>query len=592
MLNQRIRSSTKSFRFTSNVCVYSRKVLVFILTYFAAGIHAEELFTDRAKEYGIDFVHFNGMSGELYIAEILGGGAAFVDYDNDGDLDIYLIQGHMLGKGKTLKDALVPPPAGQPLSDRLYRNDLVIQQDGRRTLRFTDVTQAAKIDSTGYGMGVAVGDYDNDGWADLYVTNFGSDQLWHNNGDGTFSNATAKAGLGDPGWGVSAAFYDVDHDGDLDLYVGHYVQFSTDKNVACHAPNSARDYCAPQSYDSLPDRLYRNRGDGTFENVAKKSGITREFGPALGVIAADFNGDGWGDIYGANDGAANQLWINQGDGTFKDEALLAGVAVNMEGAAEGSMGVDAGDFDGDGDEDLFMTHLQNETNTIYVNDGQGWFEDRTLATGLGAPSKAFTSFGTAWIDYNNDSWLELFIANGDVRVSPFLVRAGDIHPLHQTNQLFVNLGNGRFKEVTQQAGKVFGLSEVSRGAAFGDVDNDGDTDILVGNNNGPARLLINNIGNHNHWLGLRLLDTSGREALGAKVVVSRPGVKSVWRRVRTDGSYGSANDPRVLVGLGQSTKVNAIRIHWVSGRTEEWSATALNRYSTLQEGGGKEVTKK
>ncbi len=564
-----------------------KKLLILFAIGIASGVQAEDWFTDRAEETGLDFLHFNGMSGEYYLAEILGGGVALFDYDNDGDLDVYLVQGHMLGKGKTSKDAVVAPPPGQRLHDRLYRNDLVIRADGRRILRFSDVTQAAGIEATGYGMGVAVGDYDNDGWTDLYVTNWGRDQLWHNNGDGSFSNATARAGLGAPGWAVGAAFFDYDRDGDLDLYVGHYVKFSVEKNVRCYAPTSARDYCAPQRYDYLPDRLYRNRGDGTFEDVSEKAGIASEFGPALGVIAADFNGDGWGDIYVANDGEANQLWINQRNGTFKNEALLAGVAVNMEGAAEGSMGVDAGDFDGDGDEDLFMTHLQNETNTLYLNNGQGWFEDRTLSTGLGPPSKAFTSFGTAWFDYDNDGWLDLFIANGDVRVVPILVRAGDKYPLHQTNQLFRNLKNGRFKEVTRQAGKVFELSEVSRGAAFGDVDNDGDTDILVGNNNGPARLLINNVGNHHHWLGLRLLGKAGHEALGAKVAVYRKGAKPLWRRVRTDGSYGSANDSRILVGLGKATRVESVRVDWPSGRMELWPSLPIDRYNSLEEGHGK-----
>jgi hypothetical protein len=564
-----------------------KQLLIFFVICVASGVQAEDWFSDRAEETGLDFVHFNGMSGEYYLAEILGGGVALFDYDTDGDLDVYLTQGHMLGKDKTLKDAVVAPRPGQTLNDRLYRNDLVIRADGRRILRFSDVTQAAGIEATGYGMGVAVGDYDNDGWTDLYVTNWGSDQLWHNNGDGSFSNATARAGLGAPGWAVSAAFFDYDRDGDLDLYVGHYVKFSVDKNVLCYAPTSARDYCAPQRYDFLPDRLYRNRGAGTFEDVSAKAGIAREFGPALGVIAADFNGDGWGDIYVANDGEANLLWINQRNGTFKNEALLAGVAVNMEGAAEGSMGVDAGDFDGDGDEDLFMTHLQNETNTLYLNNGQGWFEDRTLSTGLGPPSKAFTSFGTAWFDYDNDGWLDLFIANGDVRVVPILVRAGDKYPLHQTNQLFRNLKNGRFKEVTRLAGEVFELSEVSRGAAFGDVDNDGDTDILVGNNNGPVRLLINNVGNHRHWLGLRLLDKAGHEAVGAKVAVYRKGAKPLWRRVRTDGSYGSANDSRILLGLGKATRVERVRVDWPSGRTEMWSSPPIDQYTTLEEGHGK-----
>lgn len=550
-------------------------------------VYSEAFFTDQAEASGIDFVHFNGMSGEFYFVENVGSGAALFDYDNDGDLDVYLSQGHMLGEGKTLDDALFPPVAGERFVDRLYRNDLVVHKDGRRSLRFTEVTEASGLRASGYGMGVAVGDYDNDGWKDLYLTNFGRDQLWRNRGDGTFSEVTQKAGLGEPGWAVSAAFLDFDRDGLLDLYVGRYLQYSLDRNKACFAPTSARDYCAPHTYDALPDRLYRNKGDGSFEDVSEKAGISREFGPALGVIAADFNGDGWTDIYVANDTLANQLWINRKHGTFSNEALLAGVAVNMAGAAEASMGVDAADFDGDGDEDLFMTHLHGETNTIYVNNGEGWFEDRSLATGLAAPSKAYTSFGTAWFDYDNDGWLDLFVANGEVRVISALAKAGDTYPLHQTNQLFANLGNGRFKEITSQAGKVFEHSGVSRGAAFGDLDNDGDTDILVTNNNGRARLLINNVGNRNHWLGLRLVNDLDQDVIGARVAIHRPKSKPLWRRVRADGSYASANDPRVLVGLGSAKTVEAIRVYWPDGLVEQWRDVAVDHYLTLAKGKGK-----
>jgi hypothetical protein len=261
----------------------------------------------------------------------------------------------------------------------------------------------------------------------------------------------------------------------------------------------------------------------------------------------------------------------------------------MEGAAEASMGVDAVDVDGDGDEDLFMTHLLGETNTIYINNGQGWFEDRTVSTGLAAPSQGFTSFGTAWLDVDNDSWLDLMIGNGGVNNFLSLVLANDPYPLHQTNQLFANLGGGRFKEVTSEAGKVFALSEVTRGIACGDLDNDGDADALVVNNNGRARLLVNQVGQRHHWVGLRLIDKSGRDALGARVGVSRSGQPDLWRRARSDGSYASSNDPRVLVGLGASAKVAGVRVHWPSGRIEAWPTLAVDRYTTLREGTGKEV---
>nr|MBS0020343.1 CRTAC1 family protein [Gammaproteobacteria bacterium] len=540
------------------------------------------VFSERGAELGIGFEHFNGMLGKFYFPEIVGAGAALFDCDNDGDLDLYLVQGATLEEG----EARSPPSAGRILSDQLYRNDRMVQADGTPRLHFTDITAASGIQEHDYGMGAAAGDIDNDGFVDLYVTNFGANRVWHNEGNCTFKDWTVRAGVGDPRWSVSAAFFDYDRDGWLDLFVGNYVDFSLAKHRPCYAPTSAQDYCSPQIYEPLQNRLYRNRGDGTFEDVSVQAGISRESGGALGVVTADLNGDGWSDIYVANDGRPNQLWVNQRDGTFEDDALLAGAAVNRDGAAEGSMGVDAADFDGDGDEDLFMTHISDETNTVYVNDGQGWFQDQSAQTGLGAPSQGYTAFGTAWIDYDNDGWLDLFVANGEVKIIPALARAGDPYPLHQPNQLLRNLGNGRFVDVTAQAGEAFELSEVSRGAAFGDIDNDGDVDIVVTNNNGPSRLMLNNVGNQSHWLGLRLLTSAGRDAAGARVAVYRPSQPPLWRRTRTDGSYASANDPRVLVGLGNDTEVASVQIHWPSGRIEQWQGLPVDRYSNLREGEG------
>lgn len=557
-----------------------------------SGIYAKpdtELFTDVAGQSGLDFWYFNGMSGEYYFTENIGGGVALIDYDKDGDLDVYITQGHMLGEGKALKDALFPPPVGQPLTDRLFRNDLSVDKNGQRILKFTDVTETAGIKASAYGMGVTTGDFDNDGWMDLFVTNYGTNQLLRNNGNGTFTDVTRKAGLNDPGWSVSAAFVDIDRDGHLDLYVGNYVYFTFAQNKACFAPNGSRDYCGPNFFKPMQDRLYRNQGDGSFEDITVSAGINRASAPGMGVISADFNLDGWLDIYVANDGQANQLWINQQNGRFKDEAFMAGVAVNMEGAPEASMGVDAADFDNDGDADLFMTHLSGETNTIYVNDGEGWFEDRSIATGLAAPSKGYTAFGTAWIDYDNDGWLDLFVANGDVRVMPILIKAGDRYPLRQPNQFFVNK-QGIFTDITHQAGDAFKLAEVSRGTAVGDLDNDGDSDIVLINSNGPVRLLLNNTGNKNHWLGLIVLNARGQLALGARVAIHRKDGNILWRRIRVDGSYASSRDPRLVVGLGNSKNLEKVVVYWPDGSAaEEWRDMTPDGYNTLTAGQGKAV---
>ena len=406
----------------------------------ASGAAAQPPFIDRAAESGLDFVHFNGMSGRKYILEVSGSGAALLDYDNDGDLDAYLVQGALAGPGVELADAIFPPPADRPLGDRLFRNDSAPGPDGSMVLRFVDVTEASGIVAEGYGMGVAVGDYDNNGYADLYLANFGSNQLLRNRGDGTFEDVTEAAAADDPRWTVPAAFVDYDRDGWLDLFMANYVDFTYARHTVCSLPTGVPDYCSPLAYRPVGDRLLRNRGDGTFEDVTRRSGIDDAFGNGLGVVTADFNGDGWPDIYVANDMMANQMWINQGDGTFVDEGLLAGSALNEEGEAEASMGVVVGDVDADGDLDLFMTHLAGETNTLYLSDGAGGYTDGTRRSGLGRASWEYTAFGTAWLDLENDGWLDLIIANGAVSTIETLASAGEIYPLHQPNQLFRNLG--------------------------------------------------------------------------------------------------------------------------------------------------------
>jgi enediyne biosynthesis protein E4 len=551
-----------------------------------------EWFVERAKETGLDFVHFNGMSGEGYYPEIMAPGVGLLDYDNDGDLDVYVVQGQMLGPGKTVKDAIYPPRG--PLRDALFRNDLMAGADGTRTLRFTDVTEQSGIDVRTYGMGVAAGDIDNDGWVDIYRTGLDRAVMLHNNGNGTFTDITAKSGTGNRGnWSVPAAFVDIDRDGWLDLYVGNYLIYSIAGDIDCLSLTGQSDYCPPSSYRPQPDRLYRNRGNGTFEDITTRALTGGAYGPALGVSTADFDGDGWMDIYVGNDGQANQLWINQRNGTFKDTAFLAGAAVNAAGNAEASMGIDAGDFDNDGDEDLFITNWMAQMNILYVNTGGGMFEDRKAASGLGPPSLAKTGFGTSWFDYDNDGWLDLLAVNGSVSIIEAQARAKDPFPLRMANQLYRNSGNGRFEDVSPRAGKAFELAEVSRGAAFGDIDNDGDTDVVMGNAAGPVHLLVNTVGNRNHWIGLRLVGPGGpsgppgRDMLGARVGIIRGDGSTLWRRARSDGSYASANDPRVLAGLGAAAGPPRVRVQWPDGRSEEFNDVAIDRWTTLTEGTGK-----
>ena len=541
------------------------------------------IFRDVAVDTGLDFRHFIGSSGAYYLPEIMGAGVALVDYDADDDLDIYLLQGTMLGSTTATEETVGGERSDRP-GHRLFRNEL--SESGR--LEFVDVTDEAGIGLREYGMGVAIGDVDDDGDPDLYVTAVGRNVLYRNNGDGSFTDITGAAGVDDGRWSTSASFLDYDRDGDLDLFVTNYVDFTIRDNQECYGVEGQRDYCNPISYSPVPDRLFRNSGDGTFEDVSESAGIQKAFGSGLGVIAADFNADAWPDIYVANDANANQLWQNNRDGTFTDVALLAGVAYNADGAAEGGMGVTAGDVDGDGDEDLFVSHLDEETNTLYLNGGAGAFGDDTLGSGLGAASIAHTGFGCQWFDYDHDGWLDLFIANGAVSNIESLRDAP--YPFSQRNQLFHGLGDGGFDEVRGEAGSALGLVEVSRGAAFGDVDNDGDIDVVVSNNNGPVRLLLNEVGTATRSLSIRLEGVeSNRDGIGARVALLRAGRDPMWRRVHRDGSYLSASDARVYFGLGDEgdEAVEGVGIVWPNGRRERWERVDLDVDTRLREGSGR-----
>jgi enediyne biosynthesis protein E4 len=547
----------------------------------APRVEQQDWFVDRTEDTGLNFTHFNGMTGDFYYPEVMPPGVALLDFDNDGDLDVFVIQGNMFS-GKLLDAALVPPKS--PLNSRLFRNDMAGPQGP--ALRFTDVTDASRIDVRGYGMGAATGDFNNDGCVDLYVTKLGPNQLLRNNCDGTFTDVTTASRTADPGWSVSAAFVDIDRDGWLDLFVGQYLNYSIAANVVCYSVSGQRDYCPPNVYRARPSHLFRNNRDGTFTDMTAEAGMATEFGPALGVSTADFNRDGWIDIYVANDGAPNQLWINQRNRTFKNTALLAGAAVSAEGRLKASMGVDAGDFDGDGDEDVFVGELTGQGADLYVNDGSGVFVEGSAHAGLRLRTLPFTAFGTAWFDADNDGLLDLAIVNGAVTHTAEALAANERFRLQQRRQLFRNVGMGRFEEISDRAGRAFATEDVGRGAAFGDLDNDGDTDIVVANDNGPVRVLVNNVGSRSSWIGLRLV-SGKRDALGARITIVREDGSTLARRARADGSYASANDPRVLVGLGAAApKSLKVEVSWPSGRAEGWSGLAVGRYSTLTEGTG------
>jgi hypothetical protein len=542
-----------------------------LATAFVSAQRVPDPFVDRTAELGVDVTHVNGATGELLLPEVIGAGGALFDCDNDGDLDLFVVQGGPV-PGATVA-------AGPPPTSRLFRNDA---DPATRTRRFTDVTARSGLGVAGYGMGATVGDYDSDGWLDLYVTYLGSNRMFRNNGDGTFTDRTSATRTDDPRWSTGATFFDYDRDGWLDLFVVNYVTFGRDLKRACFAASSARDYCNPSVYPPSTASLFHNNGNGTFTDVSARAGLPRASGRGLGVLAADVDGDGWTDVYVANDGDPNHLWLNQrGSGAFTEEALLAGVALNRTGQPQGSMGVDLGDADGDGDEDLFVTNLDNEGNTFYRNQGRGLFEDRTVEAGLFKLGS--TGFGTRLVDYDNDGWLDVVVANGAVRHLTAQQQAGDPYPLKQRNQLFHNDAGRRFVEVTDRAGAAFAPLRVSRGLAAGDLDNDGATDLVIFANSGPVRVLMNEAARGRHWLGVRVLDERGRDALGAVVEVAR-GKNRLVRRVHVDGSYAVASDPRVVVGLGADAGVQTVQVRWPGGRAESFGALAADRYWTLQPG--------
>jgi hypothetical protein len=534
--------------------------------FWLAATQLPPLFEEAPFDFGR---HFSGAAGKLHLVEMMGAGVGLFDADGDGDLDLLVLDG-----------APLEPGASATHGARLYRN--LLAEDGK--LGFREATVESGLAARGYGFGMAAGDIDGDGDLDLFLANYGADQLWRNLGGLRFEEITATAGVSDPRWSSAASFFDYDRDGKLDLYVANYVDFDPAKATPCYAASSRRDYCGPSSFPAAGNSLFRNLGEGRFENASLSSGIAGVKHPSLGVAALDFDRDGLPDIYVANDGEPNELWRGDGKGRFENLALEAGAAINADGQPEAGMGVAVADFDEDGDEDIFLTHLLREKNTLYVNLGDGTFADRSAVLGLAAPSLPFTSFGTAFLDLDRDGWLDLVTVSGGVKLIDELLAQGDKVALGQRKQLFRNQGGKRFEDWSGRGGPSFERLEVSRGLAAGDVDNDGDTDLLVGNNGGQPRLLLAE-GPEAPWLGLRLL-TGKRDAYLARAELKRKNAPTVHRTVRADGSYGATSDPRLLFGLAGGSELEQLLVHWPDGQQETFPPPPLGTYTTLRQGSG------
>jgi hypothetical protein len=509
-------------------------------------------FADVTRQVGIDFVHSIGDDTLTNLVESSAGGVAFLDYDQDGHLDLYLANGaHLEGFSDGRR------PRGR-LTNHLYRNN----GDGS----FREATDRARVGDEGYGMGAVVGDFDNDGYPDLYVTNYGPNVLYRNNGDGTFSNVTRRANVGDEGCSVGAVWLDFDNDGLLDLYVGNYIQFDPEYRLF-YAPDG---FPGPLAYPGQADVLYRNRGDGTFEDVTERMGLARSDGRAMGVSAADYDHDGYVDIYVANDAMENYLFRNEAGERFEEVALLAGVAYNHRGDATSSMAVDFADYDGDGRTDMYVTDMS--FSALYRNEGSGLFRDVTYQTGIAALSGQFVGWGTAFVDHDNDGDVDIFQVNGDLH-----------HLYGQEDLLFENLPGGRFRDASAERGRYFQEERVGRGAAFGDYDNDGDVDVFIVNLNDRGVLLRNEGGNANSWVQLRLVGrTSNRDGVGARVTIEAAGTRQVLLKKSSTG-YLSQNDPRMHFGLGQAEVVDRIEVVWPSGTVQVLETVAARQVLTIEE---------
>ncbi len=528
-----------------------------------------DFFVDVAKQSGIDFVHYNAATDEKYMVESIGSGGGFLDYDGDGDVDIYLINGSPLpGSAET----------SEPPKNALYRND----GEGK----FTEVSAAAGVDHVGWGMGMAAADIDNDGDVDLYVTNFGRNVLFRNNGDGTFSDVTDEVGVAAGGWSTSAAFGDMDGDGFVDLYLCRYVDFRMDNHKFCG--NLAKDlkaYCHPDVYNVEPSILFRNDGDGTFTDVTTEAGVyVDDDGKSLGVVWGDYDNDGDADIYVANDSMRNFLFQNDGTGNFEDVTLLAGVGYSEDGQTQAGMGTDFADYDGDGWLDVISVHLDFEYNALYRGGPNGVFTDVSYNSGVAEPSLNFVGFGAFFADYDNDGYIDLFVGNGHIIDNIHLFNS--VSTYRERNFMFRNQGDGVFEEIGLQLGEALAVENVVRGTSAADYDQDGDEDILVNVSGDAPQLLRNDGGNRNAWLALQLVGReSNRSAVGARVTV-RAGGRTLIKEVKAGVSFLSQGGLELIFGLGEAAGAENVQIRWPTGEVLDLGAAASRSRLTVLEGVG------
>lgn len=541
------------------------------LTIFLPGCSQPETdgdlwFVEEAAIRGIEFTHRSGFSGDPLMPETVGGGVTLTDVDGDGDLDVYLVQsGWNLAAG---------PRADSP-GNQLFIN----RGDGY----FDAAKDPGAADDRGYGMGAIAGDYDNDGDNDLYVTNLGPNALLRNDGSGHFDNVAVESGVDDPGWSTAAAFHDLDNDGDLDLFVVNYLSWSPAIEKECFS-RGLPTYCAPNSYDApVMDRLYRNNGDGSFTDITLQAGFNRSYGAGFGVVGADFNNDGLIDLFVANDGMPDQLWINKGNLRFDDQAEDWGCAVNDSGVSTAGMGVAAADVDNDGDWDLLVVNIEGEADSFFRNEGT-YFTEISARTGIAMPSRLRTRFGVVFADFDNDGYLDLYEANGKVDGDPGAVPDAFAEP----NTLFRGSANGAFEELMPPGGVAIAQPYTGRALAVGDVNGDGGLDLLMSNRDGPAQLLINNVANRGNWVRMRIVTKDARDALGASVSVM---IGQIKRRqtVRTESSFLSSHDPVLHFGLGNESLAREITVRWPDGALETFGDLEAGERATFRRGNGQSI---